>query len=77
MIEPRDLKDNAVYTVRLSTDDGKGLKYSVVINIKRTNVPNNPFGSVTPTPSGTVTPTPTGNPNFPEGSVTPQLPRPN
>ncbi|MBK9343776.1 MAG: hypothetical protein IPN07_12255 [Dehalococcoidia bacterium] len=66
VIEPRDLKDNAVYTVRLSTDDGKGLKLSVVINIKRTNVPNNPFGSVTPTP----------NPNFPVGTVTPQAPRP-
>ncbi|MBK9611826.1 transglycosylase domain-containing protein [Candidatus Amarobacter glycogenicus] len=66
VIEPRDLKDNAVYTVRLSTDDGKGLKLSVVINIKRTNVPNNPFGSVTPTP----------NPNFPVGTVTPQVPRP-
>ncbi|MFN8615589.1 MAG: hypothetical protein U0837_00665 [Dehalococcoidia bacterium] len=25
-IEPKDLKDNTVYTVRLSTDDGKGLE---------------------------------------------------
>lgn len=76
VIEPRDLKDNSVYTVRLSTDDGKGLKITVVINIRRTGVPNNPFG--TPTPfSGTPTPTPTGNPNFPVGTVTPQLPVPN
>lgn len=67
VIEPKDLKDNAVYTVRLSTDDGKGLKISVVINIRRSGTPNNPFGSVTPTP----------NPNFPAGTVTPQLPRSN
>ena len=75
VIEPRDLKDNTVHTVRLTTDDGKGLKVSVVINIRRTGVPNNPFG--TPTPfNGTPTPTPTGNPNFPVGTVTPQLPVP-
>ncbi len=67
-IEPKDLKDNTVYTVRLSTDDGKGLKTSVVINVKKSGVPNNPFG--------TPTPTATGNPNFPVGTVTPQLPRP-
>ena len=67
VIEPKDLKDNSVYTVRLSTDDGKGLKISVVINIRRSGTPNNPFGSVTPTP----------NPNFPAGTVTPQLPRSN
>ncbi|MGE3076932.1 MAG: transglycosylase domain-containing protein [Dehalococcoidia bacterium] len=75
VIEPRDLKDNTVHTVRLTTDDGKGLKVTVVINIRRTGVPNNPFG--TPTPyNGTPTPTPTGNPNFPVGTVTPQLPVP-
>ncbi|MEO8541570.1 MAG: transglycosylase domain-containing protein [bacterium] len=66
-IEPKDLKDNTVYTVRLSTDDGKGLKSSVVINVKK---------SGGPVPSGTPTPSPTGNPNFPVGTITPQLPRP-
>lgn len=69
VIEPRELKNNTVYTVRLSTDDGKGLKISVIVNI-RNNVPNNPFGSVTPTPGGA-----TPNPNFPSGTVTPQLPQ--
>ena len=68
LVEPKDLKDNTVYTVRLSTDDGKGLKISVQINIKKTGVPNNPFG--TPTPGATP------NPNFPAGTVTPQIPRP-
>jgi hypothetical protein len=79
VIEPRDLKDNTVHTVRLTTDDGKGLRISVVINIRRTGVPNNPFGTSTPQGgvSGTPTPTPTGNPNFPVGTVTPQLPVPN
>ncbi|MGB4862147.1 MAG: hypothetical protein WBO97_06785, partial [Tepidiformaceae bacterium] len=80
VIEPRDLKDNSVHTVRLSTDDGTGLRTSVVINIRRTGVPNNPFGTRTPMgtpPSGTPTPTATGNPNFPVGTVTPQLPVPN
>ncbi len=75
VIEPRDLKDNTVHTVRLTTDDGKGLKVSVVINIRRTGVPNNPFGTPTP-PNGTPKPTATGNPNFPVGTVTPQLPVP-
>ncbi len=67
VIEPKNLKDNTVYTVRLSTDGG--LVALVVINIRNTAVPNNPFGSVTPTPGG--------NPNTPGGTVTPQLPRPN
>jgi membrane peptidoglycan carboxypeptidase len=71
-IEPKDLKDNTVYTVRLSTDDGRGLKTSVVINIKRSGGP----GTATPSPSGTPSPGPTGNPNFPTGTITPQLPRP-
>jgi membrane peptidoglycan carboxypeptidase len=69
-IEPKDLKDNTVYTVRLSTDDGKGLKTTVVINIRKTG------GTPTTPGSGTPTPTATGNPNFPQGTVTPQLPRP-
>jgi len=71
VIEPKDLKDNTVYTVRLSTNDGTGLRVSVVINVRKAPVPNNPFGSVTPTPSGTP-----GASEFPQGTVTPQLPRP-
>jgi membrane peptidoglycan carboxypeptidase len=71
VIEPRDLKDNTVHTVRLTTDDGKGLKISVIINIRRSGTPNNPFGSVTPTPNNNGA---TPNPNFPTGTVTPQLP---
>jgi membrane peptidoglycan carboxypeptidase len=74
VIEPKDLKDNTVYTVRLSTDDARGLKVTVVINIKRgpgTNQFGTPNPTVTPNPNF---PTATPNPNFPSGTVTPQLP---
>jgi membrane peptidoglycan carboxypeptidase len=70
VIEVRDLKDG-VYTVRLSTDDGKGLSVTVLINVRRgTQTP----GPGTPTVPGGATPTPfTGAPPPPPPSEgTPQ-----
>jgi len=67
VIDPRNLKDNSVYTVRLSTDDGKGLSTTVFINIRKgpqTPVPGTPSGS----PTATRTPTPPGNQQNQPGS---------
>lgn len=55
LIEPKDLKDNTVYTVRLSSGDANGLKVTVIINIKRSGGP----GPSTTPPAGNLTPTPT------------------
>ena len=61
-IEVKDLKEG-VYTVRLTTDDGKGLSTSVVINVRKG--PQTPV-SGTPGTGGSVTPTPfTGAPPAP------------
>ncbi len=68
----RDLKDG-VYTVRLTTDDGKGLSTSVLINVRRgaqTPGPGTPTVPGTPTEPGGPTPTPfTGAPS--EGTPSP------
>jgi len=65
---------NGVYTVRLSTDDGKGLSTSVIINIlKGASVPG-PFGTTTangPPPTG-LGPTPTPTNLNPPADSTPQ-----
>ncbi len=65
VIDVRDLKDG-VYTVRLTTDDGKGLSTSVLINVRRgaqTPGPGTPTVPGTPTLPGGPTPTPfTGAP---------------
>ncbi len=69
VIEVRDLKDG-IYTVRLSTDDGKGLSVTVLINVRRgAQTP----GPGTPTVPGGPTPTPfTGAPPPPPSEGTPQ-----
>jgi hypothetical protein len=69
VIDVADLKDG-VYTVRLSTDDGKGLSVTVLINVRRgAQVP----GPGTPTVPGGPTPTPfTGAPPPPPSEGTPQ-----
>jgi len=72
VIDVRDLKDG-VYTVRLTTDDGKGLSTSVLINVRRgaqTPGPGTPTVPGTPTEPGGPTPTPfTGAPS--EGTPSP------
>ncbi|GIW13885.1 MAG: hypothetical protein KatS3mg062_1324 [Tepidiforma sp.] len=56
--------EDGVYTLRLSTNDGKGLSLQVFINIRRSGLPSpgatpTPFGGV---PNNVVTPTPTPQP---------------
>ena len=69
VIDVRDLKDG-VYTVRLSTDDGKGLSVTVLINLRKGNQGPGPG---TPTAPGGATPTPfTGAPPPPPSEGTPQ-----
>jgi membrane peptidoglycan carboxypeptidase len=69
VIDVRDLKDG-VYTVRLSTDDGKGLSSTVLINVRKGNQTPGPG---TPTVPGGATPTPfTGAPPPPPSEGTPQ-----
>jgi membrane peptidoglycan carboxypeptidase len=51
---------NGVYTIRLTTDDGKGLATSATFNLVKgaTSSPS-PFGSITPNPGSRTTPTST------------------
>lgn len=79
VIQVADLEDG-VYTVRLSTDDGRGLSVSVVINIRKDQqgfpgFPGFPGGSVTPQLPVPGTPTPGPGPGGgnsqigPDGSI--------
>lgn len=60
--------EDGVYTVRLSTDDGKGLSVSVLINIRagQGGFPGFPGGSVTPQLPVSGTPVPGGSEGDPQ-----------